>query len=91
MPVISAFLIQEHNSLSLTGFEPTTSDKKSAGLSPGASELFSPVEPVFGIVASYFNQFLRPAELEEPVERAGGFRTALASYRSASASNPTGS
>jgi hypothetical protein len=35
--------------------------------------------------------FLRAAELKEPVERASGFRTRSASYRSVPPSNPTGS
>jgi hypothetical protein len=35
--------------------------------------------------------FLREAELKEPVERVTGFRIRCASYRSAPPSNPTGS
>jgi hypothetical protein len=38
-----------------------------------------------------FNELLRAAELEEPVETASGFRIRCASYRSTPASNPTGS
>jgi hypothetical protein len=38
-----------------------------------------------------FNEFLRAAELEEPVQKARGFQIKRASYRSVPPSNPTGS